>query len=79
MFAASPGKIHVIFEQGHELYGAGIKSSQTYHQGFRKNLDWFHETVHELARRFILHSEDPILMSDGVSALNFQTSSSFVD
>lgn len=72
-FRDKSGKeIDLIHASGRELRGIEIKSSQTYHREYRKNLDHFHDKIHSLNQRTIVYAGDEMDFSDGVTLRNFK-------
>jgi len=72
-FRDSQGKeIDLLYKTGGQLSGIEIKSSSTWHNGFKQALVYFSKAIHPLAKSYVVYSGENRTFSDGIAAVNYK-------
>jgi len=71
-FRDSHGReIDLLYKSGREFTGVEIKSSSTWNNSFKKELNRFSEKNIQLVKSYVVYSGEAMVFSDGVEALSF--------
>jgi predicted AAA+ superfamily ATPase len=65
-------EIDLLYKSGNKFTGIEIKSAQTWHKNFKKELDRFSNKITPLEKAFVIYRGDNRKYSDGVEALGFK-------